>query len=601
MSTRPRTQAAFIQGNQSTMEQDASHSALFYLFQEVSKLASPIHSSFLDTNSPSTWLNETSMQGPFIVKKEEEDAHSFQISNSSCQHSLSCMSPYNQMKVKEESYSSKVTTLVEPHPERNSPWKVLSMINLQCERLLHHSDAEESDPSSVSSTTKLGHLIDKASSVTDQGVGGDCVSVKCTLRPSFFIYERQEIPACVSPVGDVRGDCSGTASNYKPQCCVKDSKVGCCVQSQTAEKVDTVGPELVEESATASAQPQHRDKREDTFSVNRQFEWNQDCKDCFSTEQDILNVPVSENALSQTQIPNASPNTKLTFNSNEDASVALSKPALTLDHNANLALTTEPPYDTQLPPVSSILPSSQSASPLFSTTGKCHSTSKQDDKITTFKPECTHAPIEEKSPPVAQLKSSSYNGETNTAPSATSKPEPRTVQKEEIVHPSTQQWRTKTPRKQPCPSRSADIQDPNFQGVTFRIDTELDDSREQCRLLITSKYSKELCKSVRKPRPRARTSQKVLKTSSSDEESDPTTSVSKGKVCASCCTRKTPMWRDAEDGTPLCNACGIRYKKYRVRCINCWHIPRKEGNSNSCCLKCGNFVRLTSAQRKHTT
>ncbi|KAM9363673.1 GATA-type zinc finger protein 1 [Symphorus nematophorus] len=164
-----------------------------------------------------------------------------------------------------------------------------------------------------------------------------------------------------------------------------------------------------------------------------------------------------------------------------------------------------------------------------------------------------------------------------------------------------QEWRTKTPRKQPHPSRSADIQDPDFQGVTFRMDTELDDSREQCRLLITSKYSKKLWKSVRKPRLRARTSQKSLKTSSSDEESDPTTSVSKGKVCASCCTRKTPMWRDAEDGTPLCNACGIRYKKYRVRCVNCWHIPKKEGNSNSCCLKCGNFVRLTSAQRKHTT
>ncbi|KAM7419084.1 hypothetical protein PAMA_016276 [Pampus argenteus] len=161
--------------------------------------------------------------------------------------------------------------------------------------------------------------------------------------------------------------------------------------------------------------------------------------------------------------------------------------------------------------------------------------------------------------------------------------------------------RTKTPRKQPNPSRSADIQDPDFQGVTFRMDTELDDSQEQCRLLITSKYSKKLYKSVRKPRLRTRTSQKSLKTSSSDEESDPTNTVAKGKICASCCTRKTPMWRDAEDGTPLCNACGIRYKKYRVRCVNCWHIPRKEGNSNSCCLKCGNFVRLTSAQRKHTT
>ncbi|XP_029921391.1 GATA-type zinc finger protein 1 isoform X2 [Myripristis murdjan] len=160
-------------------------------------------------------------------------------------------------------------------------------------------------------------------------------------------------------------------------------------------------------------------------------------------------------------------------------------------------------------------------------------------------------------------------------------------------------WRTKTPRKQPHPSRSADIQDPDFQGVTFRMETVLDDSREQCRLLITSKYSKELLKSVRKPRVRSRSFQSS-KTSSSDDEIDLTTSISKSKMCASCCTKKTPMWRDAEDGTPLCNACGIRYKKYRVRCINCWHIPRKEGNSNLCCLKCGNFVRLASAQRKHT-
>ncbi|KAK5899431.1 hypothetical protein CesoFtcFv8_008912 [Champsocephalus esox] len=258
MSTRPRTQAAFIQGNQSAIEHEGSHSALVYLFQEVSKLASPIHNSFLDINPPSMWLHETSSQDYFKVKKEEEDAHSFQISNSPCQHNLSCMSSYNQ------------------------------------------------------------------------------------------------------------------------------------------------------------------------------------------------------------------------------------------------------------------------------------------------------------------------------------------------------QWRTKTLRKQLHPRRSANIQDPDFQGVTFRMDTELDDNGEQSRLLITSMYSKDLRKSVRKRRLRTRTSQISLKTSSSDEESSWMTSVSKGKVCASCCTTRTPMWRDAEDGTPLCNACGIRYKKYRVRCVYCWHIPRKEGNSNSCCLKCGNFVRLTTAQRKQS-
>ncbi|XP_051240596.1 GATA-type zinc finger protein 1 [Dicentrarchus labrax] len=588
MSTGSRTQATFIQGNQSTTEHDASHSALFYLCQEVSKLASPIHNSFLDTNTPFVCLNETSRQDTFIVKKEEEDTHSLQVSSSSCQQSLSRMLPYNQMKkLKEDSHSSKGTTLVEPRCESASPWKVLSLINLQCERLLHHSDVEE---------PLLGHSVYKASTeiadITDQGFGGDCVSVECALRPSLCIYERQEIPNCVSPVDDVR-DCSGGACSYKR--CVKNSKVVCCVLPQTAEKTDTIRPELVEENTTASPQHHHTDNGQDKFSVNRRFEWNQEFKkECFSCRQVILNVPLSENALSQTRVPNPSLNNG--YDLDDDAN--LSKPALTLDHNGNL---TESPYDTQLPHPTSILPSSQSASLLFCAAGNCHSLSKQNHKITASKPECTDAPIEEKSLPAAQQKSSSCNRETNPSPSALSRPELRSVLKEEIPPPTSQQWRTKTPRKQPHPSRSVDIQDPDFQGVTFRMDTELDDSREQCRLLITSKYSKELCKSVRKPRLRTRTSQKSLKTSSSDEESDLTTNVSKGKVCASCCTRKTPMWRDAEDGTPLCNACGIRYKKYRVRCVNCWHIPRKEGNSSSCCLKCGNFVRLTSAQRKHTT
>ncbi|CAK6953474.1 GATA-type zinc finger protein 1 [Scomber scombrus] len=573
MSKGQETQAAFFQGNQSTVEQDASQSALFYLFQEVSKLAPPIHKSFMDTNSLSTWLNDTSRQDHFRIKNEEELGNSFQTSCSSCQHSLSFMSPYNEVKkVKQGSHSRKVTALVEQHPECNSPWKVLSLINLQCERLMHQRDVEELDTKSVSSTTKLGYSIAKSLTAAGQGVGSDCVSVEHTLRPSPSICERQEITTGVNPVNDVRGDCSRGDGSFKPYPCVKDSEVCCGVQMPIPEKTNTVRAELVEENATASSQPSQRDKMKVIISVNRQSEWNQECKkSCFFTERDIFNLPSSENALSQTHIRNASLKTQLTFNSNEDASVSLSKPTLTLDYNANLTLTTEPPCDTQLAPPSSILPSSQSASLSFSTTESRHTLSKQDDQITSSKPECTHAPTKEKSPPSTQHCSSKST------------------------------WRTKTCRKQPYPSRSADILDPDFQGVTFRMDTELDDNKEQCRLLITAKYSKELYKSVRKPRLRTRTSQKSFKTSSSDEEGDLTNTVSKGKMCASCCTRKTPMWRDAEDGTPLCNACGIRYKKYRVRCVNCWHIPRKEGNSNSRCLKCGNLVRLTSAQRKHTT
>ncbi|XP_062420537.1 GATA-type zinc finger protein 1 [Pungitius pungitius] len=559
MSTGPRRPAAFIPANQRTTEHDASNSALFYLFQEVSKLASPIHNSFLDTNPPSAWLHDTSRQGPLVVKKEGDDAHLFSISNGSCQCSLS---PYRQ--VKEHSHTSEVTALAEPHPKCTSPWKVLSMINLQCERILHPGDVQ-SEQSLVSSAAKSFHSTDKTSTpaadAADRGVSSDCISVECTLRPSLLICERQDIP-----VDDDRGDCS-RAPSFEPQCRRKD-----CIQSQTAENVSML-------------------------TVGRQFEWNQECKrGCVSSEQDILQAPFSESVLFQTRIPYAFLNAQLTFNSNEDANVARSKPAL--DHNANFTLSAEPPEgESLLLPPKPVLPPLQSATLLFGPTETCQSLAKRDGKIPSSKPGGAHAPREETGPPVAQLKCTSYSGAANPSPSAPSKTEPRPLEKEEIK--STQLRRTKTPRKQPHPRRSADIQDPDFQGVAFRMDTALDDDREQCRLIITSTYSKKLHKSARKPRQRTRMSQKSIKTSSSDDESYLTASVPKGKACESCCTRKTPMWRDAEDGTPLCNACGIRYKKYRVRCAKCWHIPRKEGNSNSRCIKCGSPLRLTAAPRKH--
>ncbi len=62
----------------------------------------------------------------------------------------------------------------------------------------------------------------------------------------------------------------------------------------------------------------------------------------------------------------------------------------------------------------------------------------------------------------------------------------------------------------------------------------------------------------------------------------------KSKTCASCNTKKTPLWRDADDGTPYCNACGIRFKKYRVRCPACLYVPRKdEKTADNTCFMCG--------------
>ncbi|XP_074521524.1 GATA-type zinc finger protein 1 [Halichoeres trimaculatus] len=486
MSTGSRTHATFIQGNQSTADQDAPHSALLYLFQEVSRLASPIN----DRGAP-------------FMGKEDGAIQSFSISNSSCQHSLSCLTNYNQIeKVKQESHSNKDTPLVNLHPQRSSPWKVLSLINLQCERLLNPGDVEVSSWSPASSVAKLGNSSDNALTKAEQG--------------SNILCEMHKIPAVVNPGTDV---------------------------SETAE--NTYRSELVEDEVPASPLPQPRYTEEEKHTESNSFS---PTGNIFNTLDTGYTSPA-----------------KLSFNTKEETREILPKPALTLDHNANITFTPEPQSDEQMPPLSFVL--------------------------------CFNPPSEVKSLSFAQPEPSSGSQETNLLNSTKPDLESRPVHQEEAAFLSAQTWRTKTPRKQRYPSKSVDIKDPDFQGVTFRMDTELDDSKEQCRLLITSKYSKELRKSVRKPRLRTRT---ALKSISSEEESDSGTSASKGKVCASCCTRKTPMWRDAEDGTPLCNACGIRFKKYRVRCVSCWHIPKKESNSNSCCLKCGNSLKLTSAHRKHS-
>uniref|UniRef100_A0A8B9NFG1 GATA-type domain-containing protein n=1 Tax=Accipiter nisus TaxID=211598 RepID=A0A8B9NFG1_9AVES len=129
-------------------------------------------------------------------------------------------------------------------------------------------------------------------------------------------------------------------------------------------------------------------------------------------------------------------------------------------------------------------------------------------------------------------------------------------------------------RKQAAPRRGAEPRDPSFRGVTLRMRLGLPDGdAEGCRLLITARGSRywgpaslSVCPDAPLGTPRL---------------------LAAPKRCASCKTRRTPLWRAAENGTPLCNACGIRYKKYRVRCRRCWNIPGKSGTPRPQCPHCG--------------
>jgi hypothetical protein len=58
------------------------------------------------------------------------------------------------------------------------------------------------------------------------------------------------------------------------------------------------------------------------------------------------------------------------------------------------------------------------------------------------------------------------------------------------------------------------------------------------------------------------------------------------RECAACFTKKTPYWRNSWDDLLLCNACGIRYHKYRIYCKKCKYVPRKEERGLKSCPRC---------------
>lgn len=63
--------------------------------------------------------------------------------------------------------------------------------------------------------------------------------------------------------------------------------------------------------------------------------------------------------------------------------------------------------------------------------------------------------------------------------------------------------------------------------------------------------------------------------------------IPKIKQCACCGCTSTPLWRDAGKNQPLCNACGIRWKKYSIICDTCNYVPCKQERDSRVCRRCG--------------
>lgn len=317
-------------------------------------------------------------------------------------------------------------------PESHSPWKVLSLINLQCKRLLHHSDAEEFGPKSLLSSSPLSVVqLSKAAAQ----VGSDCSS--------------SEIASCVSADEAVIGAGAGSA----PRVCAKESR------EDSPQSESTGKPEAAKDSSHL-----HREENEeDKISTNTQSDWN--TEQGLSSDEDPQHLPSEIISKKTKPTPDEFPNNHLTFGSNVEAAIFLMKPEFQLDCNANLSLPTEASLHVSQPT------SPSAAHPWIAT--------------------------DQGRPPVGQGDSHQEgalaahqisNAQTNPSKRVESKPELGPGQKKDAAGAATQSWRTKTPRKQPHPSRSVNIHDPDLQGVMFRMNPELDDNKEQCRLLITSEY-----------------------------------------------------------------------------------------------------------------
>ncbi|KAL7890823.1 hypothetical protein AOLI_G00002990 [Acnodon oligacanthus] len=499
-----------------------SQSSILYLLQEATKLATPSKHYSLDTEGLHSKDETLSMSIPCHPTPLDQKA---QKKNSELQPSFTgTFSVLNDVQT-------------------SSPWEVMSLINLQCERLLHceqlHGEEVEVDACATSKTDDFEHTDAMESSSSEPAVPCTCM-----------VFSREETVDSASDVWH------GAANVIDSTCNLLSNQTA---DDHDDEKAEAVGDlaELISNNTAGISHFSNATVMSEESTENR-----------FLVEAPVVPLVVSKDVegCDQPQTPyHVEEGEMVSASSTSEAPQASNPEISSVDFTSSLV--------------------EEKDSLCFAFTA-CENPEPHSVDVSAMAPQSSQIPdspsrmdfnnnLEDNKEDMLQLP-----GDHQAAPSAQ----------------RSGGSRRRTPRKQSRPARSPDLQDPELQGVTFSMHTELDRSTDQCRLLITSNYS-ELCRRGRRSRSsRSRSQQSSQHASSSEEESDPA-SLSK-KMCASCCTKKTPLWRDAEDGTPLCNACGIRYKKYRVRCLQCWNIPRKEANSNSKCLKCGDLLQLTSQNKR---
>lgn len=169
-------------------------------------------------------------------------------------------------------------------------------------------------------------------------------------------------------------------------------------------------------------------------------------------------------------------------------------------------------------------------------------------------------------------------------------------------------------RRKGTPARGPEsASDVRFQGITFSFaNVPLKRSTEDYLHIIDGPRFTEDYASLRQsdehvvPSPQALQTPSPLGPSEMDSDADAaeghvdgTDGTGKVKQCACCGCTSTPLWRDLGKNQPLCNACGIRWKKYGVICDSCHYVPCKQERDSRTCRRCANPF-MPAAKRTRT-
>ena len=417
-----------------------TQSTILYLLQEATMLARPAPDRCFDSRS--------------LTRPGGEPKHNC-VSHKPPLQAISFLKCNQNQRENDSPCTSTCSESSQSSARCSSPWEVMSLINLQCERLLHSSDREEDDPSlgaafftSASDATALGSNQGRAST------GGGLV------HPFDMATERAACIRSSDQIGEMEGSGMSSRVESREQRCSpkKNSITDQSVPSQAFVSVTCgdAGCSGFRDSGAPISLGANKEEKEEDASV----------------EKDILKEPCSGSVLAlqhgspapddipvpqQQKLPCWSAEEEHLYPARPSATTIAylaSSSGLTLDFNSNLCVTFDPQDGVNQPQSSS-----QALSlTLSGETGRAHDSAlSQNGRPAASEPEAEEGSKQEG--PTLEWSASSVT-----------------------------QWRTKTPRKQPCPTRSVDVRGGGVQGVTFRIHTEVDDNKEQCRLLITSKY-----------------------------------------------------------------------------------------------------------------